>query len=35
MQGVVCRVLAAVSVLAALGLRYPAQMLSLLFFEVT
>lgn len=34
MQGVVCCVLAAVSVLAILGLRYPLQMLPLLFFEL-
>jgi uncharacterized membrane protein len=34
MQGVVCCVLAAVSLLAVLGLRYPLQMLPLLMFEV-
>jgi hypothetical protein len=34
MQGVVCCVLAAVSVLAVLGLRYPLQMLPLLLFEL-
>ena len=34
MQGVVCCVLAAVSVLAILGLRYPLQMLPLLFSEL-
>jgi hypothetical protein len=34
MQGVVCCCLAAVSVLALLGLRYPLQMLPLLFFEL-
>jgi len=34
MQGVVCCVLAAVSVLAVLGLRYPLRMLPLLFFEL-
>ena len=35
MQGVVYCVLAAVSVLALLGLRYPVQMLPLLLFEFT
>ena len=34
MQGVVSCVLAAVAVLAAVGLRYPLQMLPLLFFEI-
>jgi hypothetical protein len=34
MQGVVKCVLAAVSLLAVLGLRYPLQMLPLLFFEL-
>ena len=34
MQGVVYCVLAAVSALAVLGLRYPLQMLPLLFFEL-
>ncbi|MFI4954029.1 MAG: hypothetical protein ACHP7M_12900 [Burkholderiales bacterium] len=34
MQGVVCCVLAAVSALAVLGLRYPLQMLPLLLFEL-
>jgi uncharacterized membrane protein len=34
MQGVVCCVLAAVSVLAVMGLRYPLQMLPLLLFEL-
>jgi hypothetical protein len=34
MQGVVCCMLAAMSALAVLGLRYPLQMLPLLFFEV-
>ena len=34
MQGVVFCVLAAVSILAAIGLRYPLRMLPLLFFEM-
>ncbi len=34
MEGVVQCVLAAISVLAAIGLRYPLQMLPLLFFEI-
>ena len=34
MQGVVSCVLAAVALLAALGLRYPLQMLPVLFFEM-
>ena len=33
MNGVACSLLAAVSVLAALGLRYPLQMLPVLLFE--
>jgi len=33
-QGVVCSVLGAVSALALLGIRYPLQMLPLLFFEM-
>jgi hypothetical protein len=35
MKGVVRSVLTAVSLLAALGLRYPVKMLPLLFFEIT
>lgn len=35
MNGVVCSLLAAVSVLAAVGIRYPLQMLPILFFELT
>jgi hypothetical protein len=34
MTGVVCSLLAAVSVLAAVGIRYPLQMLPVLFFEL-
>jgi hypothetical protein len=34
MNGVVCCLLAAVSVLAALGIRYPLQLLPILFFEL-
>ncbi len=34
MNGVVCSLLAAVSVLAALGIRYPLQMLPVLLFEI-
>jgi len=34
MQGVVCCVLAAVSILAVIGLRHPLQMLPLLLFEI-
>jgi hypothetical protein len=34
MSGVVCSLLAAVSLLAALGIRYPLQMLPLLLFEL-
>ena len=34
MDGVVASLLAAVTVLAALGIRYPLQMLPLLFFEL-
>lgn len=34
MNGVVCSMLAAVSMLAALGLRYPLQMLPVLLFEL-
>jgi hypothetical protein len=34
MNGVVCSLLAAVSVLAALGIRYPLQMLPVLLFEL-
>jgi hypothetical protein len=35
MNSVVCSMLAAVSVLAALGIRYPLQMLPVLLFELT
>ena len=35
MQGVVCCVLGAVSILAVLGVKYPVQMLPLLLFEMT
>ena len=34
MNGVVCSMLAAVSILAGLGIRYPLQMLPILLFEV-
>ena len=34
MNGVVCSLLAAVSVLAAVGIRYPLQMLPVLLFEL-
>ena len=34
MNGVVCSLLAAVSVLAAVGIRYPLQMLPVLLFEI-
>ena len=34
MNGVVCSMLAAVSVLAALGIRYPLEMLPVLLFEI-
>jgi len=34
MNGVVCSLLAAVSLLAALGIRYPLQMLPVLLFEI-
>lgn len=34
MNGVVCSLLAAVSVLAVVGIRYPLQMLPVLFFEL-
>src|SRR5829696_3833015 len=34
MNGVVCSMLAAVSILAAFGIRYPLQMLPILLFEV-
>jgi hypothetical protein len=34
MNGVVCSLLAAVSVLAAIGIRYPLQMLPVLLFEL-
>lgn len=34
MNGVVCSMLGAVSILAAIGLRYPLQMLPVLFFEM-
>jgi hypothetical protein len=35
MNGVVCSLLAALSVLAAVGIRYPLQMLPILLFELT
>jgi hypothetical protein len=35
MNGVVCSLLAAMSVIAALGLRYPLPMLPILLFELT
>lgn len=34
MNGVVCSMLGAASILAAIGLRYPLQMLPVLFFEM-